>query len=88
MKIDFKKISGYCILPILLLYSSCAEKKENDLPRIIVSTDIGGNDPDDYQSMVHLLVYGDRFDIEGLISSPPYKGRKEHILPALQSGRT
>ncbi|MGD8500889.1 MAG: hypothetical protein PVJ86_09595 [Phycisphaerales bacterium] len=24
--------------------------------RVIVSTDIGGTDPDDFQSMVHLLV--------------------------------
>src|SRR5690606_22686396 len=75
----------YCILPVLLIYSSCSEKEENDLPRIIVSTDIGGNDPDDYQSMVHLLVYADRFDIEGLISSPPYNGRKEHIVEVLQA---
>ncbi len=27
--------------------------------RVIVSTDIGGTDPDDFQSMVHLLVYAD-----------------------------
>jgi len=49
-------------------------------PRILVSTDIGGTDPDDLQSMVHLLVYADRFDIEGLVSSPPGLGRKQHIL--------
>ncbi|MEN6423715.1 MAG: nucleoside hydrolase-like domain-containing protein [Phycisphaerales bacterium] len=48
--------------------------------RVIVSTDIGGTDPDDLQSMVHLLVYADCFDIEGLISSPYGPGRKEHIL--------
>lgn len=38
--------------------------------RVLVSSDIGGTDPDDFQSMVHFLVYGDCFDIEGLISSP------------------
>ena len=27
--------------------------------RVLVSTDIGGTDPDDFQSMVHLLVYAD-----------------------------
>lgn len=48
--------------------------------RVIVSTDIGGTDPDDYQSMVHLLLYADTFDLEGLISSPYGPGRKEHIL--------
>lgn len=48
-------------------------------PRVIVSTDIGGSDPDDYQSMVHLLMYADKMDIVGLISSPPHAGRKKHI---------
>jgi hypothetical protein len=48
-----------------------------------VSTDIGGTDPDDFQSMVHLLVYADCFDIEGLISSPYGPGRKEHILQVI-----
>jgi len=51
--------------------------------RVIVSTDIGGTDPDDFQSMVHLLVYADRFDIEGLVSSPYGPGRKEHILQVI-----
>ncbi len=52
-------------------------------PRVIVSTDIGGSDPDDFQSMVHLLVYADVLDIEGLISSPPDKGRLRHLHEAL-----
>ncbi|GMV94444.1 MAG: hypothetical protein AMXMBFR82_42220 [Candidatus Hydrogenedentota bacterium] len=47
--------------------------------RVIVSTDIGGSDNDDYQSMVHFLMYADVFDVEGLISSPPHAGRAEHI---------
>lgn len=50
---------------------------------MVVSTDIGGTDPDDFQSMVHFLVYADRFDIEGLISSPYGPGRKEHIVQVL-----
>lgn len=50
-------------------------------PRILVSTDIGGTDPDDNQSMIHLLMYSDLFDIEGLVSSPSYgDGSKEEIL--------
>lgn len=52
-------------------------------PRVFVSSDIGGSDPDDFQSMVHYLVYADRFDTEGLISSPPDQGRAEHILEAI-----
>jgi hypothetical protein len=27
-----------------------------ETPRVLVSSDIGGTDPDDFQSMVHLLV--------------------------------
>ena len=57
--------------------------------RIIVSTDIGGTDPDDFQSMVHLLVYADTlFDIEGLISSPHGNGRKQHILEVINAYET
>jgi len=47
--------------------------------RVIVSTDIGGSDPDDFQSMVHLMVYADALNVEGLISSPPQAGRAAHI---------
>lgn len=53
--------------------------------RVIVSTDIGGGDPDDFQSMVHYLVYADKFDTEGLISSPPLSGRLSHIYEALNT---
>jgi hypothetical protein len=52
-------------------------------PRVVVSTDIGGTDPDDFQSMVHLLLYADRLDIEGLVSSPYGPGRKDHILQVI-----
>ncbi len=52
-------------------------------PRVTVSTDIGGTDPDDFQSMVHFLVYADIFDVEGLISSPYGPGRREHILQVI-----
>jgi hypothetical protein len=51
--------------------------------RVLISSDIGGTDPDDFQSMVHLLVYADVLDIEGLISSPFDKGRKEDILEVI-----
>lgn len=37
--------------------------------RVIVTTDIGGIDPDDFQSMVHFLLYANCLDVEGLISS-------------------
>ena len=54
-------------------------------PRVIVSTDVGGSDPNDFQSMVHVLVYADVFDIEGLIASPPHRGRASHILEVIDA---
>jgi hypothetical protein len=59
------------------------EAQASDRPRVIVSTDIGGTDPDDFQSMVHFLVYADRFDVEGLVSSPYGPGRRDHILQVI-----
>ncbi|HTH01836.1 MAG TPA: DUF1593 domain-containing protein [Vicinamibacterales bacterium] len=53
-------------------------------PRVIVSTDIGGTDPDDFQSMVHFLVYADMFEVEGLISSPYGPGRRQHIEQVIE----
>lgn len=51
-------------------------------PRVIVSTDIGGTDFDDFQSLVHLLVYADALDLEGMIASPwgTARNRKQHLL--------
>jgi hypothetical protein len=76
----------YMLMPLLMVgivsppdYGALAESRH----RVIVSTDIGGTDPDDFQSMVHLLVYADVFDLEGLVSSPYGPGRKEHILQVI-----
>jgi hypothetical protein len=51
--------------------------------RVLVSTDIGGTDPDDFQSLVHLLVYADVLEIEGLVSSPFDAGRTKDILDVI-----
>jgi hypothetical protein len=51
--------------------------------RVIVSSDIGGGDEDDIQSMIHYLLYSDLFDTEGLISSPPMQGRAADILKVI-----
>ena len=65
-----------CILPSLLILVALlttAFASENVQPahhRVIVSSDIGGTDFDDFQSFVHLFTYADSFDIEGLIASP------------------
>src|SRR5512134_3461853 len=39
-----------------------------DRIRVLVMTDIA-NEPDDQMSLVRLLVYGNEFDIEGLVAS-------------------
>ena len=70
---------------LMLLAAAAAFPAAAELPRVIVSTDIGGSDPDDFQSMVHYLVYADRFETEGLISSPPGKGRALHIGEVLDA---
>lgn len=51
--------------------------------RVIVSTDIGGSDPDDFQSMVHYLLYSDVLETEGLISSPWGAGTVRDILEVI-----
>ncbi|WP_316975576.1 nucleoside hydrolase-like domain-containing protein [Shumkonia mesophila] len=49
-------------------------------PRVLISTDIGGADQDDYQSMVHAFLYADKVDLVGLVSSPTkYGGRASDI---------
>lgn len=50
-------------------------------PRILISTDIGGTDPDDNQSITHFLMYSHLFNTEGLVSSPSYGlGNKKELL--------
>ena len=46
-------------------------------PKVIIDSDIGGSDPDDFQSMIHYMMYTDRFQTEGLIASP---NSKKNIL--------
>lgn len=59
--------------------------------RVIVTTDIGGTDPDDEQSMIHLLLCADRLHIEGLICGlawvkmPFGIGRLQNIINAYDS---
>ncbi len=50
-------------------------------PRILISSDIGGTDPDDNQSLAHLLMYSNEFRIEGLISTASFgSGSASEIL--------
>lgn len=94
-----KKIIFGAILLVGL--TACTSKTDEEVVkhRILISSDIGGTDPDDNQSMIHLLMYSNEFDIEGLVSSPSFGlGSKEEILrmideyeqdyPRLQKGLT
>lgn len=72
------------LLLIIVLYIdiiAAAQQPVPVKPRVLISTDIGGTDPDDNQSMAHLLMYSDKFLIEGLVSSPSYgNGSVKEIL--------
>ncbi|GAB3986031.1 DUF1593 domain-containing protein [Spirosoma daeguense] len=62
-------------------FTLIAQKPVPVKPRILISTDIGGTDPDDNQSITHFLMYSDRFNTEGLVSSPSYgNGTKQELL--------
>ena len=69
-------LTSLCLSPLVSYGSSAnSDYSERNVSqsdgniRLIVTTDLGGSDPDDIQSMIHLLVCSDRIDIEGLISS-------------------
>lgn len=76
-----KRMTGLILLAALAVQVHAADPGTRERQRVLVSTDIGGTDPDDNQSMAHLLMYTDRFDLEGIVSSPSYgEGNKEEIL--------
>ena len=56
-------------VPLLTQRTLAQSLLPNEKNRVIVTTDLGGADPDDIQSMIHLLVCSNVYDIEGLISS-------------------
>ncbi len=72
-------------MAVVLTLMSCAQAPppDGERHRVIVSTDIGGSDDDDIQSMVHFLLYADLFDVEGIVSSPPHDGRVADILEVI-----
>ena len=75
----------YFIFFGIVLFSCASPQDMGKKYSVIISTDIGGSDPDDYQSMVHLFMYADQLDIKGLISSPPHEGRAKHILETIDA---
>ncbi len=99
-----QKISALLVSLVYFAWAWATPQDENgehgpstltERPRILITTDIGGTDPDDNQSMMHFLLYSNEFDCEGLISSPSYGdgsfkeiirmiGLYEHDLPKLR----
>lgn len=75
MKMILAYLLVFCPLAIL------AQQPVPAKPRLLISTDIGGTDPDDNQSVTHFLMYAYRFETEGLVSSPSYgQGNKRELL--------
>lgn len=64
-----KKSLFFLFLLLAQAHYATAQVAAKDKHRLIVTTDLGGSDPDDIQSMIHLLVCSNVIDIEGLISS-------------------
>ena len=76
-----KRSTLILIIIFFAVFSINAQNPIPKKPRILISTDIGGTDADDNQSMAHLLMYNEMFDIEGVVSSPSFgNGSKEEIL--------
>ncbi len=66
------KVISFFLLSFLNAIALMAQAPVPVKPRILISTDIGGTDPDDNQSMAHFLMYSNLFETEGLVSSPSY----------------
>ena len=63
-----KKYLEIIVLAFLVFSCQPLEKVEEQKPRLLITTDIGG-DPDDTQSLIRLLLYSNEFEIEGLVAS-------------------
>ncbi|MBD0293873.1 MAG: DUF1593 domain-containing protein, partial [Flavisolibacter sp.] len=56
------------MISIMLFATASVSAQSPAKHRLIVITDIG-NEPDDFMSMVRLMLYSNQIDIEGLIAS-------------------
>ena len=75
-----KRLIRFSLFCLALFISLPGVAQTKAKPRILISSDIGGTDDDDFQSMIHLLMYANMFHIEGLISSPYGKGLKKDFI--------
>lgn len=60
-------------------HTQAAPIQEADKQRLIVTTDLGGTDPDDTQSMIHLLLCSNTIDLEGIISSQVWSDYPDRV---------
>lgn len=70
MRTTFRLFTALTLLTLTLFAD--ARQKPTEKYRVLISTDIGGTDPDDNQSLAHLMMYSDEFELEGLVSSPSF----------------
>jgi hypothetical protein len=54
---------------------------DGDRPRIFITSDIGGTDDDDQQSLIHFLLYANEVDLEGIAVGAP--GGRESVANAV-----
>jgi hypothetical protein len=79
------KISGF-ILTIIFLVTCFGNLQSQNTPRVFVFTDINidSGDPDDRQSLIHLIWYANEIRIEGVVPE-----RWNGIIPVLaKPGKT
>jgi len=73
MKIKMRKTRLIVfVFTIMFLITAAASAQTSTKHRLIVITGIG-NEPDDFMSMVRLMLYSNQIDIEGLIASAGWK---------------
>lgn len=72
----------FCVTSTKQAYSQQKDALSGERFRVIVLSDIGGSDPDDFQSMIHYCLYSDLFDTEGIIASAG-DGLKENLLAVI-----
>jgi hypothetical protein len=74
----------FTVLSFFLIIQSCSKKA--DLPRVIITSDIQlcCNDPDDIQSLCHLLWYADELDIRGIIPDNFDRGQEPGGITAAE----
>jgi hypothetical protein len=86
----FKYIIPLLLVLIVLPIRLEAQKKIPPFPdnyekkRVLITTDIGGGDPDDIQSMIHYLVYSNMFDLEGIVVGRP-RGNVTQMLEIIRA---